>query len=604
MNISPETKKVSEIFSITSSHIYEIPIYQRNYSWGTTQIETLIDDINNESKNYYIGNLLVNHKNDDVSEIVDGQQRLTTIALILIAIYETASVLGDSFKDKIHQGEILENIGSLKKDIKRQLLVNGIQGRPKYIMLESDNEIFLDLLKITSNENTKRWKNRIFGKRYEYTFGKIQSAFQNFSELNKFYEKLNNVEILKIKVTNLSDAFSVFSALNSKGLPLTLIDLLKNEYLRIATDDNLDTTTALQNWEKLIDIFADDQEIDINFATKFLLNNFDAFESTSSASLTKSKALNKYNEILRKNSSKYIFKLVERGRWYLFINNGPVDLIQDERMKDIINELSYLDISQSLPLLMFIFSKRESLDLSNEQLIEVLKMVRNFYVIRNITQRPKASNIRSMFININRKIQNDNIRSNEIPRLVKDKLTSMSDKLSEFKDKLINDGIYDKNPSTTRYLLITIERSHEGFFNKANPDNLEETIDKYGRKYRWTIEHILPQGKNLPEHWINMIGSRDNYKNIQEIYVHRLGNLTLTPYNAELGQKPFEFKRDKQINGFYVGLQMNLYLNKSIEGPSESISSKKVWDTTDIDRRGKALCNEIIEILDLNNFLS
>ncbi|WP_054655370.1 DUF262 domain-containing protein [Secundilactobacillus silagei] len=92
MYLDPESKPISEIFPIEGEKQYKIPIYQRNYSWSTQNIEDLFDDINSENAGYYIGNLLVtaDKENKDYFEVVDGQQRLTTISLFFLAIYETA----------------------------------------------------------------------------------------------------------------------------------------------------------------------------------------------------------------------------------------------------------------------------------------------------------------------------------------------------------------------------------------------------------------------------------------------------------------------------------------------------------------------------------
>ena len=230
MNISPETKPISEIFSISGSDKYAIPIYQRNYSWDFNQIETLFKDINDEDNGYYIGNLLITRNGNDVLEIVDGQQRLTTIALMLIAIYE---FINNAFESKYDQ-----DIGYIKKDIARQLLIEENILTPRYTLLEDDQKIFINLIKKNFfNEDLYIPKNKKFSKKYFKIYQLISEEFyNNFDSLKNFYQKkLLNIKILRITVNNLSDAFSVFSSLNSKGMPLTLIDLLKNEFLRYAT---------------------------------------------------------------------------------------------------------------------------------------------------------------------------------------------------------------------------------------------------------------------------------------------------------------------------------------------------------------------------------
>ena len=110
MQISPETKKISEIFPIEGNLNYRIPIYQRNYSWQDKQIEMLIEDIAKEASGYYIGNVLITRIEDSsIQEIVDGQQRLTTISLIFLAVFEVT-------KKFIALNPL--DVGSLLSDIK------------------------------------------------------------------------------------------------------------------------------------------------------------------------------------------------------------------------------------------------------------------------------------------------------------------------------------------------------------------------------------------------------------------------------------------------------------------------------------------------------
>jgi uncharacterized protein with ParB-like and HNH nuclease domain len=98
---------------------------------------------------------------------------------------------------------------------------------------------------------------------------------------------LNGVEILKISVTRLNDAYSIFSALNSKGLPLTLVDLLKNEFLKLASSEKRSEIDAMSSWDALVSQFTNDQDINEGEVTQFLLNNYDAMESKVSSSTTK-----------------------------------------------------------------------------------------------------------------------------------------------------------------------------------------------------------------------------------------------------------------------------------------------------------------------------
>jgi hypothetical protein len=603
MQISPETKKISEIFPIEGNLNYKIPIYQRSYSWQDKQIEMFIEDIAKEASGYYIGNVLITRTEDNsIQEIVDGQQRLTTISLLLLAIYEVT-------KKFIPLNPL--DVGSLLSDIKRKLIINGSLDHQRYTLLSADNVVYKDILKTVLIDDKKYNAKKIrFSIRYQRIKEILDEEYETFYSLKNFYDKLNSIELLKITVTKLSDAFSIFSSLNSKGMPLTLVDLLKNEYLKQATKEKINESNAILGWDSLMSVFADSEELNTNDVTQFLLNNYDALENKERRSITKGEALDLYNKIIDKGS-KYIHELKERSHWFDFIKDSDANVDVDPKVKRLVYDLSNLDPSQSFPLLLFIFVRLKELELSTDQLIIILSNIISFFVRRNITLKPKASNVRALFININREIQEKNLLGNNIVTLIKKEITkeSVSDQI--LKQTLLEDGLYDKNSSTTRFILIDLERKLQDtyikknktvYFTKANPDTLNELIDSpRGKrpKQRWTIEHILPEGSKLPLFWEKMISPEDTSKarEIQDEHVHKLGNLTLTPYNSELGQKSFVDKKNKQDKGNFVGLKLPLILNESIPniGMNETIDSKESWTIEDINRRTEELANKILD---------
>lgn len=603
MYISPETKKVSEIFSIDGEQRYFIPNYQRQYSWKNEQIETLIDDMSKEETGYYIGNLLINQKEaKEKLEVVDGQQRLTTISLIFIGIYEILNdpstfFLADSSPES--KLSIQTKAAVIQADIIRKIVFNQDYKYPKYELLKKDQSYYFDVLNSSFNKKSIKNKNKVFVKRYLFIIETIRENFKNFDELEGFYRKVNSTELLKITVSKLSDAYSIFSSLNSKGLPLTLVDLLKNEYLKVSNNENIDEEEASKKWEQLVESFQVEDEIQVNDITQFLLNNYDALESTESSSITKAKALDKYSSIMNRGSS-YIETLISRASTFNYIKNGN-GLSLNQNIDDQIRKLTYLDHSQSFPLLLYIFTLQKELKLSDLHLADIIDFTIKFYVRRNVTLRPKSSNARAQFMNMNRVIKKEQLTGEDIVNLINEQLISISDSDDVFKDQLVSDGIYDKSKDTTRFILIELEREYGNYFNKSNPDTLEDYIQTNKTKkskLRWTIEHILPQGDNLPDHWKFSL-NEDNpeaAKSIQEEYVHKIGNLTLTPYNAEMGQKSFSEKRSQVDNGKNVGLKIDLFLNRSILDLHEDWEIKKTWSINDINRRSNILADRIIEL--------
>ncbi|MDE8276396.1 DUF262 domain-containing HNH endonuclease family protein [Erysipelothrix rhusiopathiae] len=608
MKITPESKPVSEIFSIEGRTQYKIPIYQRSYSWHPSNIEDLFNDIINEATGYYIGNILVTENEDIDSEksgskiyyVVDGQQRLTTIGLFFLATYEFISDQYD-----ISTPDYEDCIG-IKSDIKRKLLFE--DESTKLELLEKDQEVYENFLGIMCNKKTGRYGNRVFAKRYKYILELYEEQFKEPKELIDFYNKLNQLEVLRIVAENISDAFTVFSSINAKGLPLTLIDLMKSSYLGEATKAGVTQNESMQNWDDLVSIFSDETDNPNSFAiTQFLLNNYDTFEGKASSSITKNNALKKYQSLFNKEEGyKYIDTLKRNAEIFSHISplvEPNLGITFEESINKNLVALKKLDSSQSYPLTLYILknSKKNSV-LSTEVINNILEILIKFFIRRNIVLKPKASNIRSKILEIVRILDGEN--GIDPVEVVREKLKSISVSDKEFKVALM-DGVYDVSSQTVRYIFIDFERKYgKNYFNKQNPDSLDEYKVTTGSKKIpvWTLEHILPSTKNLKYGWPEMI-SPDNIDQagyLQDLHKHKLGNLTLTGYNSEMSDKSFMDKRDYVIPGSdknYAGLRTPLFINDSIpnEELNETIETKDSWTVADIERRTKILVNLALE---------
>lgn len=120
----------------------------------------------------------------------------------------------------------------------------------------------------------------------------------------------------------------------------------------------------------------------------------------------------------------------------------------------------------------------------------------------------------------------------------------------------------------------------------------ETAVDLWAQEkghYRWTIEHVLPQGANLPQGWLDMLGGADQAKDAQESHAHRLGNLTITAYNSTLGNKSFVEKRDrKDSEGRHIGYRNNLSLNEDLKG-------RQSWGVAAIEARTSDLVDRVVK---------
>ena len=127
-----------------------------------------------------------------------------------------------------------------------------------------------------------------------------------------------------------------------------------------------------------------------------------------------------------------------------------------------------------------------------------------------------------------------------------------------FKAKLTG-PLYNENAIVTRYILVAL--AEQGMTNEKFTDLWE----REGNHFKWTIEHILPQGPGLPKEWIAMLGGAVEAAAIQQQHVHRLGNLTITGYNSTLGNRSFSSKKSrKDSKGQYVGFKNGLELNADV----------------------------------------
>ena len=239
----------------------------------------------------------------------------------------------------------------------------------------------------TKKDPVKRWGNRILSRRYEFICSLFEEVLTTPRELLDYFDKLNDLEVLQIEVPDIGDAFNVFSSLNSKGLPLTLIDLLKGEFISVGSNGADSAEKVLAQWEKLTEQFAaQDADVDNRLVTQFLLNNYDAFEGTGSA-ITKGRALSEYRKVIKehyRNHEDYLDILLLRAKAFAQLTGNATNEMDDHTLEVKIAALQKLESTQALPLLLFLFVNKKELGIV-DHLVDIADMLISFYVQRNIT---------------------------------------------------------------------------------------------------------------------------------------------------------------------------------------------------------------------------
>ena len=218
-----------------------------------------------------------------------------------------------------------------------------------------------------------------------------------------------------------------------------------------------------------------------------------------------------------------------------------------------------------------------------------VKNITKYFVRRNITDYPNTRDLTRIFMDIISKIEESNSVGNDVMTLIIDMLSTPANCASDeqFRRSLEGD-VYKDNVGATRYILCKLA---ESAMTQETWTDLWRRTDK--KVFVWTIEHIFPEGENIPQCWVDMIANGD--KNLAqkylEEYTHKIGNLTITGYNSTLGNKSFEEKRDRKSKDGkrFIGYKNGLEINREI-------ATKDIWTIEDIKARTTDLVNKLIEI--------
>lgn len=596
---SVEDPTVANILSTDMLKIYDIPRYQREYTWNQRDWANLYDDITQNDAGYFLGSFIVvngtvNSKMDTIHyEVIDGQQRLTTLSLLLAALYTRIMEHKDSIDDDMMLDDIrpLCNRLILKSDKSMTRVIPQVQNH--------NLEDYRWILKEHIGLDAVIQKPKFFGLR------KMSKAFNYFYDrLGEDVEGRDGIEcvrclldicrlvcsavVVQITVDSHADAYTLFASLNNRGVPLSAVDLIKNMLLgKVAGVDDGQLNYYFERWQEVLRNLGDDYKTQ----ERFFRQNYDAFrrevnkpftgESGSQLPLgsvaTRSNLLKIYEKRMESDDGalKVLDELTENSALYSRI----IGLDQESPDSELSHQLLELSRAQGVAsylMLLFLFKKQNQLELKDETLALLVKLLVCFFVRRNLTDTPPTRDLERLFISICESLESEGLKGIAAAEYIKKRLVDVSASDASFKERL-EGPIYDVNPDMTRYVLTVI----------ASPSVTKEMKPLWERyasgNYVWTIEHIFPQGKNIPDEWVKMVADGDMSKaiEVQEKQVHTLGNLTITGYNSKLSNMPFVTKRDrKDVNGANVGYRNGLNLNDELVN-TDTWTSEQIQERTD-----------------------
>lgn len=492
---------------------YSIPVYQRNYEWSREQCEKLFEDIvqaYKKDKQHFCGSivyaLLKIEHNIQYYVIVDGQQRMTTIYILLKALIDSAETTSEK--------ELLEET-VFNKD-KYDTYDVDTASKLKLKPIKSDNQqltLLMDGKYEQIDKSSGIWINYMIFKEL------IQKTLEE-DELMSVKTIFKGVELLtcaNIRLEEEDNAQEIFERINSTGVPLSLADLIRNYVLM--TDANQDQLyedywlpiEQLVTKGKMSEYFID-----------YLNLKLDGFAKEKTA-YEEFKKL--YIDKAYTNQS-MLKELVHYAKLYNIFENGS-DSLSDEA-NDYLKGFRLLKQTTVYIFLFQVFDDFLLDVIDSAELEKILQMLLS-YSIRRLICEVASNSLRGLYKTLYNRIFN----RDENKQHYYDSIISFFEQMTsrdvmpndyEFEQALKNNNLYGKH-ALCRYLLIAIENQGK---EKIETDNL-------------TIEHIMPQNKNLSTAWQVMLG--ENWRENRDRWLHTLGNLTLTGYNSELGDKPFDEKK-------------------------------------------------------------
>lgn len=511
---------------------YVLPLFQRSYSWDKKEWDVLWNDLvelseMNHPRDHFIGSI-VSMPTTSVPEgvakylLIDGQQRLTTIFIILTLLRDVAKQSGNV---------------ELAEEINNTLIVNPYKKESDYFKLlptQVDRSTYekLILSKIETDDQSQIYK------AYQYFDRKLKQSKIDISTLKNIIS--NHLSVVSIVLDPDDNPHLVFESLNAKGRPLTQADLIRNFFfMRIHIKEQ--EAVYEQFWKPMQDSLGENltefirhylmkdgiyvKQNDIYFSVKEITCKSDTLEYLKNLSLFSSY----YVKLL--NPSQESNKMVARA----------------------LTRLNRIEATTVYPFLLNCYDDYTQKRITDVQFTEIISIIENFLIRRFVCNVP-TNQLNKIFPNLYTQIKQDRFES--FIQALKNNLQSKNyPRDEEFRSRLTDTKLYGSGDRARKTKLIL--ESIEEFFDHKEQVDLESL----------TVEHVMPQ--TLTQSWQEYLG--DEWQLIHDLYLHTIGNLTLTGYNSELSNDDFDAKKDRLSKSH---LEINKYFEKVSSWKKEEIEQR------------------------------
>lgn len=528
-----ETKLVA--YMEGSRKRFVIPVYQRNYDWKIENCRQLYNDLikvaKGKRKNHFFGSIVSVYNPDGVNDeflIIDGQQRLTTVSLLLLAMYnfikrEVASTEKDALSERIYEEYLID---------KWQDGYEKIKLRP----VKSDRDAFINLF----SDAAERISDSNLTINYDYFYDRLRKEEIDIKQL---FDALCRFEIISITLNQDDNPQLIFESLNSTGVALSEGDKIRNFIL-------MGLTTAEQNeyyeeyWNKI-------EECTGYEVSAFIRDYLSVKQHMITAQSKIYYTFKSYVEENNIETEEMLKELLAYARRYrILLNGGTGDKVVDS----CIYRLNRLETTVTRPFFLEVLRLKSENRITADEVSDIFLITENYLFRRTICDLPTNA-LNKIFALLHRDI----IRYD-----------GTDDNYAEkFRYAVISKKERARFPDDTEFIKAFEERQIY-LMNSKNKIYILERFENYGTSedkdiYRhfddgdYSIEHIMPQ--HLTPEWIKALGS--DYESIHEEWLHRIANLTLTAYNSKYSNSAFSEKKNME-NGFSEsGIRLNSYIARN-----------------------------------------
>lgn len=542
---------------------FVVPIYQRLYSWTESECFQLWNDVKRAGEHqnlgaHFTGSIVYVARNagtvtsSEPNLIIDGQQRVTTVCLMLAALARKLEALPDG------EQEVID--GFSPKKIRERFLLDSNEEGDRRFKLELSSTDRAAMQAVLLGSDLSLLKNSRVLSNFEFFTGLFSDPKLDLSVICRGLDKLVVVDVQLEK--GVDNPQLVFEAMNSTGKKLSQADLIRN-FMLMDLERTRQSDIYSQFWHPMEKLFLEDEgEQFDSFARHYLTIRTDEIPRIGDV-------YDDFKSFFYKQQGKdRSSEQIAEDLYNSAVNYSKIALSQetDEQLRVLFFELEQIKADVVIPFVLRVYEDFDSEKISKNEFIEIVKLVIS-YVLRRIICEIPTNSMNKTFANFHSKIDVDNYLESVKANFALLQSYRRFPTDDEFQRELQRIDLYHLRRRS--YVLRSLEN-----FERKEPVSIEE----------YTIEHIMPQNTNLSDEWIQDLGP--NWAGIQELYLHTMGNLTLTAYNSVYSDHSFAKKRDMENVGFKSS---PLQLNKGL-------GQLDKWDESTIISRGIQLSETALKI--------